>query len=182
LTFFNTFYAAVLDFGAKLLLYTANWKEWRPGMKKALLAAVVAAFIAAVALAQTKPITISNVVTKNFDGVATSTFRRGEMMVVEGQITYGTTYYYYYAGPASLNYLELVTLWYRNTMFNLMLRRDSIAPGQTKTVGGGIATRPGDPTGTYTFKIMIWNGFPSEMTSGWASLADPATATVTVNP
>lgn len=150
-------------------------------MKKALLAVVAAAFIAAVALAQTMPIQITTVTTKNYQGTPTTTFKRGDVIIVETTLTCPTGYYYYYA-PAGVSYLELITMWFKNTMMGLTLTRDTIAPGGSKTFGGGIATRVGDPTGTYTFEVYVWNGFPSEMGAAWAPLASPATTSVTVTP
>ncbi|MCC6051546.1 MAG: hypothetical protein LM580_12610 [Thermofilum sp.] len=151
-------------------------------MKKGLPIVVTAVFLAAIVLAQTKPIQITSVVTKNYDGNPTTTFRKGEIIIVETTITYTTDYYYYAYGAPSYSYLELITMWYKSTMMGLTLTRDTITPGASKTFGGGIPTRPGDPTGTYTFKVMVWNGFPSEKGAAWASLADPQTVTVTVNP
>jgi hypothetical protein len=150
-------------------------------MKKALLAAIVAAFFASVVLAQTtKPIQITKVETKNYQGVPTTQFKRGDVIIVETEITCPAAYYYY--APTGIAYLELITMWYRYTMMGLTLTRGTIAPGETKTFGGGIATRVGDPAGTYTFEIYVWNGFPSEMGKNWAALADPKTASVTVTP
>jgi hypothetical protein len=147
-------------------------------MKKALLAVVAAAFIAAVALAQTMPIQITTVTTKNYQGYPTTTFKRGDIIIVETTLTCLTGYY----APTSVSYLELITMWFKNTMMGLTLTRDTIAPGGSKTFGGGIATRVGDPTGTYNFEIYVWNGFPSEMGAAWAPLASPATTSVTVTP
>jgi hypothetical protein len=152
-------------------------------MKKVLLAAIVAAFFASVVLAQTTyPIQITKVETKDARGNLRTSFRRGEVIVVETEIAYPTAYYYYYAGGASYTYLLIIEMWYRSTMMGLTLTRGTIAPGETKTFGGGIATRVGDPAGTYTFDIYVWNGFPSEMGNNWAPLADPKTASVTVTP
>jgi len=148
-------------------------------MKKALLVVVAAAFMAAVVLAQiAKPIQITSVATINYQGVPTTTFKRGDVIIVETTLECPTGYY----APASVSYLELITMWYKNTMMGLTLTRDTIAPGETKTFGGGIATRVGDPTGTYNFEIYVWNGFPSEKGAAWAPLADPATTSVTVTP
>jgi hypothetical protein len=149
-------------------------------MKEALLAVIAAVFIAAVALAQTMPIQITTVTTKNLNGTITSTFRRGEIIIVETTLECPPGYYYY--APTGVSYLELITMWYGYTMMGLTLTRDTIAPGGSKTFGGGIATRVGDPTGTYTFEIYVWNGFPSEMGAAWAPLASPATTSVTVTP
>jgi len=148
-------------------------------MKKALLAVVAAASLAAVVLAQiTKPIQIVSVETKNYKGEPTTTFKRGDVIIVETKLECPPTYY----APTGVSYLELITMWYKNTMMGLTLTRDTIMPGGTKIFGGGIATRVGDPTGTYNFKIFVWNGFPSEMGTAWAPLADPATTSVTVTP
>ena len=150
-------------------------------MEKALLAVVAAASLAAVVLAQTiMPIQIVSVETKNYKGEPTPKFKRGDVIIVETKLECPTGYYYY--APAGVSYLELITMWYKNTMMGLTLTRDTIMPGGTKTFGGGIATRVGDPTGPYNFEIYVWNGFPSEMVEEWRALADPATKSVTVTP
>jgi hypothetical protein len=72
-------------------------------MKKALLAVVAAAFIAAVALAHTMPIQITTVTTNNYQGTPTTTFKRGDVVIVETTLTCPTGYYYY--APAGVSYL-----------------------------------------------------------------------------
>ena len=143
------------------------------------MAVVAAAFLASVALAQIAyPIVITKVETKDYKGVPKMTFKRGEVIIVETEITCQPVYY----APKPISYLELITMWYRYTMMGLALTRGAIAPGETKVFGGGIATRVGDPPGTYTFEVYVWNGFPSEMGANWAALAEPKTATVQVIP
>jgi hypothetical protein len=150
-------------------------------MKKVLLAAIAAAFFASVVLAQTTyPIQITKVETKDYFGNIRTSFRRGEVIIIETEITCPAAYYYY--APTGVNYLLLIPLYYQHTMMGLTLTRGTIAPGETKTFGGGIATRVGDPTGTYTFYVYVWNGFPSEMGAHWARLAEAKTGTVTVTP
>ena len=149
-------------------------------MKKALLAAIVAAFFASVVLAQTTyPIQITKAETKDYFGNVRPSFRRGEVIIIETEITCPATYY---APTTGVNYLLLIPLYYQNTMMGLTLTRGTIAPGETKTFGGGIATRVGDPTGTYKFYVYVWNGFPSEMGANWARLAEAKTGEVTVTP
>ena len=71
---------------------------------------------------------------------------------------------------------------HENSMIGLTLIRGVISPRESKLFGGGIATRAGDPTGTYNFEIYVRNGFPSEIGDNWRALADPETTFATVNP
>lgn len=138
----------------------------------ALLA--VTAFVAA----QTMPLTITKAETKDLAGVSKTTFKRGEVIIVETTITITPAYY----APAPISYLQLITLWHRDTMMGLALTRDTISPGVTKVFGGGMLVRVGDPIGTYGIEVYVWNGFPSEMGAAWRPLATPAVRTVTVTP
>jgi len=150
-------------------------------MRKALLVALASVFIAATVLAQVIwPIEITKVETKDEKGVIRDRFKRGEVIIVETEILCPPTYYYY--APTGVSYLQLITMWFKYTMMGLTLTRGTIMPGETKTFGGGIATRVGDPTGKYIFEIYVWNGFPSEMGAAWKALAEPRTISVEVTP
>ncbi|MEM2823836.1 MAG: hypothetical protein QXF69_07015 [Thermofilaceae archaeon] len=148
-------------------------------MKKAALTLSLTA-LALLALAQaTYPLVITSVETKDyFPGNPRTTFRRGEIVVIETKIEVAPAYYYYYVAPIS--YLQIITMWYGNSMMGLLLTRARIALGETKTFGGGIGIRLTDPIGTYKIEFYVWNGFPSEMGRNWRPLADNRTAFITV--
>ncbi len=146
-----------------------------------MLALVVVAF-AALALAQTYPLQITKLETKDLQGNVKTSFKRGEVVIVETTISWAPTYYYYYAA-ASLSYLEIITMWYGYTMTGLALTRTSIGPGETKTFGGGMQIRMTDPMGTYRIEVYVWNGFPSEVgpkCPKWTPLAEKAITTISV--
>jgi len=148
-------------------------------MKKAALTLGLTV-LALLALAQaTYPLVIISVETKDYyPGNPRTTFRRGEIVVIETKIEVAPAYYYYFI--ASIDYLEIITMWYGNSMIGLLLTRASIAPGETKTFGGGVGIRFTDPIGTYRIDVYAWNGFPSEMGANWRTLAEAKTTTITV--
>jgi len=145
-----------------------------------LMVALLFSAAAAIALAQGYPLTIEGPITKDMTGVQRNTFARGEVVVVETNVTYAPAYYYY--APGGISYLEIITMWHGNSMLGLLLTRDTITPGAVKTFGGGMLIRYTDPLGTYNIEVYVWNGFPSEMGAAWAPLADIATTTITVTP
>jgi len=87
----------------------------------------------------------------------------------------------YYAG-SPINYLEIIAIFRSDVMMNLLLTRDSISPCEEKSFGGGYSVRPCDPLGVYDVEVYVWNGFPSEMGSSFAILAESKHAQFTVNP
>jgi len=145
-----------------------------------LMVALLFSAAAAIALAQGYPLEVTSLVTKDMTGVQRDTFSRGEVVVIETELAYAPAYYYY--APGGISYLEIITTWHGNSMLGLLLTRDTITPGTTKTFGGGIGIRYTDPLGTYNIEVYVWNGFPSEMGAAWAPLADIATTTITVTP
>ncbi|MEM1832581.1 MAG: hypothetical protein QXJ97_13750 [Desulfurococcaceae archaeon] len=147
-------------------------------MKKAALTLGLTV-LALLALAQvTYPLVITTVETKDYLGYPRTSFRRGEIVIIETMIEVAPAYYYYYIAP--IDYLEIITMWYGNTMMGLLLTRTSIALGETKTFGGGVGIRLTDPIGTYRIEVYVWNGFPSEMGADWRPLAEAKTTTITV--
>ncbi|MEM1848681.1 MAG: hypothetical protein QW394_07985 [Thermofilaceae archaeon] len=148
-------------------------------MKKAALTLGMAV-LALLALAQvTYPLIITKVETKDHQGYPRTSFRRGEIVVIETIIQVAPAYYYYYY-IAPIDYLEIITMWYGNSMMGLLLTRTSIVFGETKTFGGGVGIRFTDPIGTYRIEVYAWNGFPSEMGAQWAPLAESRATTITV--
>ncbi|MEM2678597.1 MAG: hypothetical protein QXY49_07055 [Thermofilaceae archaeon] len=136
--------------------------------------------LALLALAQASyPLQITRLETKDFEGVPKTSFRRGEIVVIETTIEGVPTYYFI----TPIEYLEIVTIWYGNSMMGLLLTRTSITFGETKTFGGGVGIRLTDPIGTYSIEVYVWNGFPSEMAERgepWSPLAEARTTTITI--
>ncbi|MEM2187253.1 MAG: hypothetical protein QW407_05525 [Thermofilaceae archaeon] len=135
--------------------------------------------LALLALAQAPyPLQITGLETKDYQGYTKTSFRRGEIVIIETMIEVAPAYYYYYIAP--IDYLEIITMWYGNSMMGLLLTRTSIALGETKTFGGGVGIRLTDPLGTYRIEVYVWNGFPSEKGAQWAPLAESSATTITV--
>ena len=155
---------------------------------KAKTIAILALFIVlsavAIALAQGYPITITSVQIKDLNGYTRTTFNRGEVVVIETTLYGNPGYYYYYYAPEGVSYLEIIEVFWtqKNWVMNLLLTRDTIKTGETKTFGGGYKIRDDDPTGNYLVKVFVWNGFPSEVGAAWAPLADMKTKSFKVNP
>jgi len=149
-------------------------------MRKAAIALGLTV-LALLALAQvTYPLIITKVETKDHRGNLRTSFRRGEIVVIETTIQVAPAYYYVYYYIASIDYLEIITMWYGNSPMGLLLTRTSIAFGETKTFGGGVGIRFTDPIGTYRIEVYAWNGFPSEMGTNWRPLAENRTTIITV--
>ena len=146
-----------------------------------LLIVLIPSMITVLAFANAYPIEVTSLVTRNLEGVLTDTFHRGEIAVIETQIYCKPTYYY---APGGISYLEIIVMLYEreNMMMGLLLTRNTITGGETKTFGGGIRIRLTDPTGTYRIEVYVWNGFPSEMREAWQPLAAIASTTITVVP
>ncbi len=148
-------------------------------MKKIVALALTLTIIAvATVLANSYPIIIDSIATKDLEGNTKTTFSRGEVVVIETTLKANPSYYF----AAPVDYLEIVEVFYGAQVMNLLLTRDSISSGETKTFGGGYRIRDYDPTGTYTVETYVWNGFPSEMGADWEPLAAPKTKTFKVNP
>ena len=147
----------------------------------AILALFTVLLAVAIALAQGYPITITSVQIKDLNGYTRTTFNRGEVVVIETTL-YGNPSYYY--TPRELSYLEIVEVFWteKNWVMSLLLTRDTIKTGETKTFGGGYKIRDNDPTGNYLVKVFVWNGFPSEVGAAWAPLAEMKTKSFKVNP
>jgi len=145
-------------------------------MKKATVAFSLTV-LALLALAQAPyPLEITGLETKDYQGYSKTSFRRGEIVVIETTIEGAPTYYFI----TPIEYLEIITMWYGNSMMGLLLTKTSITFGETKTFGGGVGIRFTDPLGTYRIEVYVWNGFPSEMGAQWAPLAESRATTITV--
>lgn len=147
-------------------------------MKKAALTLSLAA-LALLALAQaTYPLVITKLETKDEGGNLKAVFRRGEVVVIETEVSVAAAYYYYYTAPIS--YLQIITMWCGNSKYGLLLTRATISAGETKTFGGGVWIRQADPIGAYRIEVYVWNGFPSEKGAAWAPLAEKRVATISI--
>jgi len=148
-------------------------------MKKIAALTLILVTIAAVTvLANAYPIIIDLIETKDLQGNLKTTFRRGEVIVIETRLKANPSYYF----VAPVDYLEIVEVFYGPYVMNLLLTRDSISSGETKEFGGGYRIRDSDPTGTYVIEVYVWNGFPSEVGAAWKPLADMKTKSFTVTP
>lgn len=147
-------------------------------MKKVASLVILAAVAMLAFAASTYPLVISELATKDLKGVSKTTFRRGEVVVVETKLEVNPGYYY---AAAPMQYLEIITMWYGTSMLGLTLTRGTIAPGDIKSFGGGMGIRMTDPLGDYKIEVYVWNGFPSEMGTGFAILAARRETTIKVS-
>ncbi|MEM3715033.1 MAG: hypothetical protein QXF82_08810 [Nitrososphaeria archaeon] len=116
----------------------------------------------------TPPLEITSIKTIDFEGNLKTSFARGTTVVVNVELK------------------SLVSLYQPSTKYLLIIRIDNpqgytvfigfitdvIAPGATKTVGSGYQIPAGASTGTYTVKVFVWNGWPSQMGSNFEVLAN----------
>jgi len=153
-------------------------------MKKYMIYAIFVLFLSsstlALIMANGYPITITSLEIKDINGNPRTVFSRSaqDVVVIETKIKRECVYY---AG-SPINYLEIIAIFRSDVMMNLLLTRDSISPCEEKSFGGGYSVRPCDPLGVYDVEVYVWNGFPSEMGSSFAILAESKHAQFTVNP
>jgi len=130
-----------------------------------------------------KPLEISNVQTLNETGAPTSEFEKGQVVIVQANVTNKMQpYYYYYYGGQTISFMFIVkiqnpdgeTVFYGVSWGKL----DPQESGRF-AVGYGIPTDA--KAGTYTAYIYAWNQWPSEP-GVWIEYADPQTTTFTVKP
>jgi len=124
--------------------------------------------------ANTYPITITQIRTLDSQGTPRSSFARGATAVIEVTIqaaAYGT----------SVSYLLIVEIFDSNGIVAFIgFVSDSVAPAQIKTSGAGYSIPASAPTGTYTARVFVWNGWPSVMGPSWEALAAPGQTTFQV--
>jgi hypothetical protein len=126
---------------------------------------------------QSKPILIKTVKTLDMMGNERTSFARGTTVVVE--VTIQSQVYAY--GPPT-GYLLIVEIFNpQNYVVFIGFITDVIDPGATKKAGSGYQIPAGASTGTYTVRIFVWNGWPSQMGPNWESLSDPGEKTFTVS-
>ena len=120
------------------------------------------------------PITITRIRMLDITGNPQTDFTKGAMAVVE--VTLQAQFY----GP-SLSYLLIVEIFDPSGhVVYIGFVTDSILPGQTKTSGTGYSIPMNAETGTYTVKVFVWNGWPSQQGGNWAALAASGQVTFTV--
>jgi hypothetical protein len=125
---------------------------------------------------QSKPITITRIRTLDMLGNERTSFARGTTVVVE--VTIQSEVYAY--GPPTQYLLIVEILNPQGYVVFIGFITDVIEPGATKTAGSGYQIPAGASTGTYTVKVFVWNGWPSQMGANWEALSDPGEKTFTV--
>lgn len=125
---------------------------------------------------QQYPIVITGIRTLDIMGNVKTSFARGSTVVVE--VTIQSQVYAY--GPPT-QYLLIVEIFNpQQYVVFIGFVIDVIDPGATKTAGSGYLIPTGASTGTYTVKVFVWNGWPSQMGNNWEPLADIGQTTFTV--
>ncbi len=125
---------------------------------------------------QQYPIKITQIRTMDMLGNVKTSFARGSTVVVEVKLQ-SLVYAY---GPFT-QYLLIVRIDNPQgyTVFIGFLT-DVIEPGATKTAGSGYLIPTGASTGTYTVRVFVWNGWPSQMGGNFEVLAEQGQTTFTV--
>jgi len=126
---------------------------------------------------QQYPIVITGIRTLDMMGNEKTTFARGTTVVVE--VTLQSQVYAY--GPPT-QYLLIVEIFNpQGYVVFIGFITDVIDPGATKKAGSGYQIPTGASTGTYTVKVFVWNGWPSQMGPNWQPLSSPGEKTFTVS-
>ncbi|MEM3465832.1 MAG: hypothetical protein QW566_05095 [Candidatus Jordarchaeales archaeon] len=121
-------------------------------------------------------IQIKSIRTLDMLGNPRTSFPRGSTVVVE--VTIESLVYAY--GP-STQYLLIVEIFNpQGYVVFVGFLTDVIEPGATKTAGSGYQIPAGASTGTYTVRVFVWNGWPSQMGGNWEALSAPGETTFTV--
>ncbi|MEM3389301.1 MAG: hypothetical protein QW491_07810 [Thermoproteota archaeon] len=127
-------------------------------------------------LGQSKPLEITSIRTLDMTGNPQTSFPRGSTVVVEVTLHSLVSPY-----QPSTQYMLIVEIFNpQGYVVFIGFITDVIDPGATKTAGSGYRIPTGASTGTYTVKVFVWNGWPSQMGGDWKSLAEPGETTFTV--
>ncbi len=131
-----------------------------------------------IVLAQdTYPLTITDVVTTDYEGNTKTSFVKGEVVNVKASVEFPLNYDY----SSTLSYLALIRITDpASRMLILSHSTGSISQQETKELGGGGLIPLDAPSGTYEAKVFIWNGWVSVMGENWESYAAPASTTFSV--
>jgi len=125
---------------------------------------------------QSYPIVITGTRTLDMGGNVKTSFARGTTVVVEVTIRSQVSPY-----NPSTPYLLIVEIFdSQGYVVFIGFVTDIIDPGASKTAGSGYQIPAGAATGTYTVRVFVWNGWPSQMGQSWEALATPGRATFTV--
>jgi len=143
-----------------------------------MLALIITCFALTLIAQPERPMRIEEVRTRDITGVLKTTFRRGEMVVIDVRVYGQAVYYYYYEAGVEIQYMCIVEVFYGTTVMYLGFVRDTIAQGEAKSVGIGFTIPSDAPTGTYRVKVFVWNKWPSE--AGFQILAEPMEITFEV--
>ncbi|MEM2015832.1 MAG: hypothetical protein QXE58_06305 [Candidatus Methanomethylicia archaeon] len=119
------------------------------------------------------PLHITKYSTTDQYGTPKTTFKRGDMVLVNATIEMATAYYYYYYYyyyyTTPTKYLLIVEILYGNTPVFIGFVFHEIPPGGTSTAGVGYSIPLNAPTGTYTVKIYVWSQW---LVKGGVPIAD----------
>lgn len=117
---------------------------------------------------------IVSVSTTDMQGNPKTTFKRGEFVVVNAKIKSLLTY-------ESQDYLLIVEAFTPDDrVIALGFTSGSLAGGQEISTGYGFKIPDDAPTGTYTIKIFVWNGWPAILGGNWKPLSETQEITITV--
>ena len=140
---------------------------------------VFSLYIASIPAQNEYTIRIVSVSTTDLQGNPKTSFRRGEIVVVNVNISSLITYYA--AQPQT--YLLIVEAFTpEEEVIALGFTSGQLASGQSVVTGYGFKIPADAPTGTYTIEVYVWNGWPAQMGAQWRALAEPRSVEITVTP
>lgn len=114
------------------------------------------------------PILITQVRTIDIQGNPRSSFARGQTVVVEVTLQSQVPAY----GP-NTSYMLIVEIFDPDgIVVNIGFVTGTIAPGQIQTSGAGYTVPYYARIGTFTAKVFVWNGWPSQKGPDFEVLAD----------
>lgn len=140
-----------------------------------LFSTYFSSLFAFIAPEQSLPLYITQRSTTDQYGTPKTTFKRGDMVLVNATIEmatayyYNTYYYYYYYYTQPTKYLFIVEILYGDTPVFIGFVFHEIPPGGISTSGVGYSIPLNAPTGTYTVKIFVWSNW---LTKGGVRLAE----------
>ena len=121
---------------------------------------------------------IVSVVLQTEDGLPSTSFARGHIVVVNVTLRNIMTYTYEYTYGAE-PYMVVVRMTYGTTMYGFGAFKGSLLAGEEANAAPGIYIPTGAPTGSYKIKVFVWSNWPR---FGGEALADPYELTFTVTP
>jgi len=124
--------------------------------------------------AQQAQFEIAGIRTLKEDGTPSTTFRRGEFVLVEVVIRRTDTYYY---EIPEARFLVLVRATHEDVMWGLGAFMASLAAGQSITAIPAFRVPEDAPTGTWRIKVFVWSNWAKY---GGVPLATPVETEITV--